>query len=215
MATKIIPVGTVFGRLTVTGVGEPTREACGLRQSTSVVSCECGNAKEVRNNSLRRGRSQSCGCFCPIPEKTHGLHGTPEYDAWKGMIQRTKNPQHKSYENYGGRGISVCERWNSLENFMADMGPRPSRTHSIDRIDNERGYEPSNCRWATRADQANNKRTNVRLTFYGKTMTVAGWSRISQISQSTIAERINRGWSEKTAVWTPVKRRVSCSKSRT
>jgi hypothetical protein len=100
-----------------------------------------------------------------------------EHDAWRGMLARCRNPRHPSYKNYGGRGITACERWNSFENFLDDMGKRPSPKHSLDRIDNNGNYEPGNCRWATRREQANNTRMNRFVTFDGRTMTLAQWAR--------------------------------------
>lgn len=95
--------------------------------------------------------------------RKHGGRGMREYNAWQAMIQRCRNANHQAFKNYGGRGILVCDRWQrSFENFIADVGPRPSASHSLDRIDNERGYEPSNCRWATKSEQSKNTRPRKR-----------------------------------------------------
>ena len=213
---KTIASGSRFGRLAVSGIGEPRHAKNGDKQATSIVVCDCGMTKTVRNNALKSGHTKSCGCIHVGWVETHGLRKSSEYRSWQAMIGRATRPSNNQYGNYGGRGITICWQWrNSFEVFMEDMGPKPSPKHSIDRINNEIGYCKDNCRWATRVEQGSNKRNNRLVTFYNKTMTVAGWSRISQISQSTISERINRGWTEKEAVWTPVKRRVSCAKNRT
>ena len=206
MATKSIPVGTVFGRLTVVGIGVVNASANGDRKATSVVRCECGTTKTVNNGSLKTGNTESCGCASMQNKTRHGLSRTPEYWALQAIIQRCTNPKTKHYSSYGGRGITVCETWMKFENFVADMGFRPTPQHSIDRTNNELGYCKENCRWVLRIEQANNTRRNVNLTFYGKTMTVSEWSRISQVIPVTIHSRLRNGWSEKEAVWTPVKK---------
>jgi len=141
---------------------------------------------------------------------THGLSETPEYHSWESMKQRCLNPNHKHYSNYGGRGIAVCDRWlNSSENFLADMGTKPTPKHSLDRINNDGDYSPENCRWATKAEQANNKRTNKPLITIGnKTYTIVQWAKKMDISASVIWKRLKLGWSEYKAVMTPIQIRL-------
>jgi hypothetical protein len=110
------------------------------------------------------------------------------------MRQRCSNPNTDRYEHYGGRGIAICERWQSFEDFYADMGPRPSPKHSIDRIDVDGDYEPGNCRWATPAEQARNKRSNLMLTHDGRTQTITEWARETRIPLMTISRRLKSGW---------------------
>ena len=107
--------------------------------------------------------------------KTHGMSGTPEYQAWIDMKHRCFNPNHKNYLDYGGRGITVCDRWLNLDNFLADMGTKPSPKHSLDRIDNNGDYSPKNCKWSTRVEQNNNTRYNRLITIDDVTLTITQW----------------------------------------
>jgi hypothetical protein len=122
--------------------------------------------------------------------RTHGMSRTPEYQAWGAMFTRCYNTSVPKYKHYGGRGIVVCDRWRSFEVFLADMGSRPSPKHSLDRIDVNGNYEPTNCRWATMVMQVNNKRTNHFITLGDVTLTIAQWARKLRLSQSTIFRRL-------------------------
>lgn len=132
------------------------------------------------------------------------LYCKPTKNCWNGMNARCHNPKDKDYQDYGGRGIVVCERWRDYDNFVADMGPRPSRNHSIDRIASDGNYEPSNCRWATKLVQQRNKRNNVLLTARGETKPRAEWAELSGINISTLVNRLRRGWSHEEAIFTPI-----------
>jgi len=137
---------------------------------------------------------------------SHGMSGTSEYKAWINMKDRCFNPNHKRYLDWGGRGITVCDRWkNSFKNFLADMGMKPSPKHSIDRIDNDGDYCPENCRWATRVEQENNKSTNRLITIACVTLTMAQWTKEMGFAKSVIQDRLNLGWSEYKSVMTPVR----------
>jgi hypothetical protein len=151
----------------------------------------------------------------PVPIEKHGLlkRGAPvppEYRAWYQMVYRCTNPKFDQWKDYGGRGIKVCDSWRySFTTFLKDMGPRPSAKHSIDRIDNAKGYEPSNCRWATREEQNGNMRTSVRLTHDGRTQCVSAWAREMGLSATTLVARLRNGWSVERALTAPANRRVS------
>lgn len=158
-----IVTGSRYGRLTVIGEVEPYI-ASGIKLRRVECLCDCGNTSFPLWRNVRIGTSSSCGCYgleCRKGHpktKTHGMSGTPEYRSWAAMRNRCTNPDNKGFKNYGGRGITVCERWmNSFENFYSDMGPRPDG-FSIDRIDSDGNYEPSNCRWASMEVQVINRR---------------------------------------------------------
>lgn len=139
--------------------------------------------------------------------RTHGMCGTVEYATWARMINRCERPNDKSYKNYGGRGIVVCDRWKeSPKNFLEDMGYRPSDNHSIDRIDVNGNYEPSNCRWATQKEQNNNRRGNINITHNSKTKTLAEWCDDLGLSYAMVSQRINKyGMTFSEAITKPAK----------
>lgn len=149
--------GTRFGRLVAQRPTGEKRWGVFLWECL----CDCGQIKVAASNSLRSGLVQSCGCLLSerAAEKAlkHGMYGSPTYKCWGGMIQRCTNPKSTAYERYGALGVAVCDRWQTFDNFLADMGPVPDGM-SIDRIDSTKGYEPDNCRWATVLRQARNKR---------------------------------------------------------
>ena len=139
---------------------------------------------------------------------SHGLSGTPEYDAWGNMKKRCFNPNYQSYSNYGGRGINVCDRWkNSPENFLADMGLKPTPKHSLDRIDNDGDYQKDNCKWSTHVEQQNNRSSNRFITIEDVTLTITQWEKKMGYGENVILMRLKRGWSEYRAVMTPVRQR--------
>lgn len=127
--------------------------------------CDCGTIKEIPFVNVRGGTAKSCGCL----RSKHGATGTPEYVAWNAMRARCAATKGRDFESYAARGIAVCERWNSFENFLADMGPKPSPSHSLGRRDNDIGYEPGNCRWETPTEQARNTRVSKVWSIKGET----------------------------------------------
>lgn len=152
--------GQTFGHLTVTGRSEQTSPAGALWECV----CLCGGKTTTTGTKLRSGYTRSCGCLkrdvCIELRTTHGLaNKTPTYRTWKEMRQRCLNPKSDKFQWYGGRGISICSQWESFEQFLADMGERPPR-HTLDRIENDGNYEPSNCRWATQVEQTRKQPKN-------------------------------------------------------
>ena len=198
---KIDLIGQKFGDLTVIGLGD--------KADTTYLwdcQCECGKIITTRGDRLKEGMPTSCGCK-PRENKSkiHGKHLHPMYSTWCGMHSRCYNIKQKTYENYGGRGIRVCERWHDVDNFINDMGPKPSPNHKIERIDNDGDYCPENCKWATDQEQANNTRKNRFIEYQGQIKSVSEWSRIVNIDSKTISYRILHGWTpEQTLETKPV-----------
>lgn len=202
--------GQRFGLLTVDSLAR----CSGYRTIWNVV-CDCGHRKTARQDHLVSGRTKSCGCLVGYVSSalhiTHGRSRTTEYSTWASMKQRCLDPNRDAYAGYGGRGIRVCDRWiSSFEAFLADMGEKPSRRYSIERIDNDGNYEPGNCRWATKTEQARNRRPArfdgrdhplARLiTVGGVTDSLAGWAKRVGLTRRAIAHRLKKGWSEERAV---------------
>lgn len=197
--------GKKFGRLTAVSVAKTVN---GKAYWNCV--CDCGHQPVVSGGHLRGGRIRSCGCLksevTAARLTTHGGSKTTLYCVWRGMVERCENPNHIDYARYGGRGIRLCDRWRkSFTEFASDMGERPSPRHQIDRIDNNRGYEPGNCRWATSRQQTRNTRRNRIVTHDGKSLCVAEWSELVGIAPSIISERLRSGWTAKDALTRPVK----------
>lgn len=181
--------GDVFGRLTIV---EDLGIHAGARRAK--VRCVCGPVLTVLHANLRKGSTHSCGGI-HSEQLTHRntTHGeadvTSEYVSWQNMLHRCRNTNSPGYRNYGGRGIRVCARWQKDASFLADMGRKPTSEHSIERRNVNKGYSPANCVWATRAQQNNNKRNSVRITYQGITHTPRQWSDLIGIPASTIRSR--------------------------
>jgi hypothetical protein len=199
-----------FGRWTVIARGPRQGNAL-----TWFCRCECGTEKFVEGASLRRSdtpkSSKSCGCYRRERITRHGQsirrkRNASAYGIWSAMKDRCSNPSNSEYAAYGGRGIKVCSRWiASYQAFISDMGPRPSRRHSIDRINNDGNYEPGNCRWATRKQQDDNRRNAIMVVYGGKLMRlreVVSKSG-SAIPFATIRYRVKHGWPIERALTEP------------
>ena len=190
--------GQVFGRLTVV---ERFRSRNG--RVTWLCRCECGKLHEAVSNALTSGHTNSCGCWRKERNRSSSLkHGhskrggglSATYQSWRGMCTRCTNPNAKSYKDYGGKGVGICVEWLDFENFLADMGERPTGM-TLDRRDASGNYEPGNCRWATKIEQQRNTTANSRVTFEGVTMTQAEWAIEKGIKQTTLSYRLRSGWS--------------------
>lgn len=187
-------IGRRFGMLAV--IGESRRfYPSGQSRVCLVCRCDCGNTKEIARCEIVSGRAD---CGCRKGERVWSNRarqpkvGSLEYRCWSNMKSRCENPKAKSFADYGAKGVRVCEKWRSFAGFYEDMGDAPGPRYTLDRIDNSRGYEPGNCRWATRKQQNRNKTNSRFLTFNGKTATIAEWSEETGIRQGTIWMRLNR-----------------------
>ncbi len=185
-----------------------------------LFKCDCGQHTKGRVGDIRRGHKKSCGCL--HVEKaiergknstTHGLTNTPEFNAHHRMIERCYNPNHTSYQNYGARGISVCNRWkhgedgkSGAELFILDMPSKPTSTHQLERINNDGNYEPRNCCWATVKEQANNRRSNRKITWKEETKNLKQWAEHIGMDQSALSRRI-KAWGLERALTTPPMRK--------
>lgn len=220
MGKLIDLAGLKFGRLTVISLAPMT-----TRIGRWHCICDCGNTTVSDGRTLRNGTSSSCGCYhreeitnratmrsiaaahalgyADVADYLRAKRGA--YQSWTGLRSRCNNPKNPEYHYYGGRGITVCARWDRIDNFLADMGARPSPRHSIDRKDVNGDYSPDNCRWATKPEQSNNRRNTIFLSHAGATKPLADWSREIGIPHGVLRHRINRGWSPEKCLTTPVK----------
>ena len=167
-------------------------EYCG--KSKWLFQCDCGRKVVASAGNVKNGNTKSCGClFSEGNNFRHGLHGSKEYSIWNGIKARCLNPNVPNYKNYGGRGITVCERWLEFGNFLADMGRCPGEEYSLDRIDNDGDYCPENCRWATWIEQCNNRRDSIKVAINGQIHSLAEWCRIRGVDYGITRNRYLRG----------------------
>lgn len=199
-------VGDRHGFLVLKQAAPPYVSPRGAKKQRVLCLCDCGRETLAILSDVKRGHTHSCGCG--LSSSTHGhcrnwKHGRqPEYQAWVAIKERCFNENCVSYRNYGGRGITVCKGWvEDFDAFLAYVGPRPTCGHSLDRIDNNGHYAPGNVRWATRKEQALNRRSNVRVTVDGVTKTITEWVSVSPFVHGTISQRLRAGWSPHEAVF--------------
>lgn len=190
--------GKRFGRLTVLGLGTKTNSGYNRWR----CQCDCGGTTLVGVGDI--GIQKYCSSCKPKGRPSHGLSHLPEYHVWRAMKYRCDNPSCEHYKNYGGRGISYTKRWKKFENFMADMGRRPTDNHTLERKDNYGNYNKNNCAWATRVEQARNFRSNVFLEFRGERKCVSEWAQEYGLTHDNISSRLELGWSVEKAITTPV-----------
>ena len=166
--------------------------------------CQCGRITFGLSSNITSGHKKSCGCLHKDTiRKDNLVKNHPLYFTWEGMRSRCKNPRAKNFKHYGGRGIKICKRWDIFKNFAKDMGEKPSRKHSIERIDNDGDYSPENCRWATQKEQTNNTRRSL-IEIDSKKMSAKQWCQKYNINYGTYNNRVYRGWSKVEALQRPV-----------
>lgn len=201
--------GQRFGRLLVMERGPNAGQGTSTK-SRWQCTCDCGNTTLVYSSALRGGLTKSCGCWRvengtilagPL-NRTHGKSSTAAFARWIGMRQRCFNSNRKDWDTYGGRGITICERWMSFENFYADMGDPPPGMQ-LERVNNNGNYEPDNCIWATPIQQGRNRRNNRKIKSLAEEKTLSAWAEENGAAESTISDRIKRGWDVDAAVMTP------------
>lgn len=195
--------GETYGRLTVVN-----RDGYMGDQAAWQCRCSCGNTVKVASYSLGSGETQSCGCLqrerAADSSRTHGRSDSKEYRTWQAMRTRCTNENRDNYSHYGGRGITVCDRWmDSFEAFYSDMGPAPSEDHTIERNDGNGHYGPGNCRWATQKEQMRNTSRSVFVNWQGRSITLVELSETVDVSYDLLQARIARGWSVEDAVSRP------------
>lgn len=182
----------VYGRLTAVEVDSESPP----RHRRWFFLCECGATVSRRVDHVRSGRTRSCGCLnrdvVSNRATTHGHSETTTYAVWQNMKSRCCNPKSKAWGRYGGRGIQICQRWlESFDNFVSDMGPRP-HGKTLDRLDNNKGYSPDNCRWVTYGENNRNKRNTVWIEYDGVTMSLSDWAERLGLNYGTLLSRLRR-----------------------
>lgn len=192
-----------FGKLTVVEYAGADKNG----RATWLCKCVCGKEKIAKNKNLAKGSTKSCGCLKKGRPTTHGCSEARIYKIWTCMIQRCTNSNAPTYYRYGGRGITVCKRWHKFNNFLKDMKKPPTSKYQIDRVDNDKGYFKTNCRWATRQQQQRNRRSNRLITFQKRTQCLAAWASDLKINYNTLCSRLyTLNWPTERALTTPVKK---------
>lgn len=202
-------IGCFFGRWKVICVAEPSVFKSKKNVPRYLCKCECGKERAVLYSSLKSGRSKSCGCLNREVSKdkntSHGGSYSDEYVAWQSMRQRVLNKNNRRHSAYSGRGIYICDRWNDFSLFLNDMGRKPSKMHSVDRINNDDGYHPGNCRWAIPKEQMRNRSVTFYVDYHGEKIPLAELAEKYEIPANTLRARILKGWDLEEALTKPVR----------
>jgi len=197
--------GQRFGKLTAINIDSKDK----FKHLRWLCKCDCGNETVVLSDNLLRNHTTSCGCekwkINSKVHKTHGKSRSREYVAWLNMIRRCENRDNKSYADYGGRGIKVCDEWRTFEGFWCDMGTTYKNNLTLDRIDVNGDYRKENCRWITISEQQSNKRNNHVVVYNGKSMTLSKACTLRGIDIRTVFSRLKLGWSFEKAINTPLR----------
>jgi hypothetical protein len=212
---KTVSIGQKFGRLTVLAIGRPPHNY----RYTSICKCDCGSEpKAIRIDGLTSGLVIGCGCVQKERTTKHGLTNHGLFGVHRHMMDRCFNPQSPAYPNYGGRGITVCERWHDVSNFVADLESIHKKGLEMDRIDNDGNYEPDNIRFVTRKVNSDNRRTGRLLTYQGKTQSLTRWAEEVGVPFKTLHNRLTvEGWSVERTLSTPsisVKERMAIARQK-
>lgn len=204
--------GREFDRLIVDSLSPEKRHG----RTAWNCTCKCGQKVIATTNALLRGNTRSCGCrkleMIGARRRTHGLSRNPTYINWLAMKSRCENPNNQDYRLYGGRGVTICDRWQSFGNFLADMGHRPFPRATIERKDTNGNYEPGNCVWATQKTQTRNKRANRLITIDGVTKCLGEWCELYGRDYRLVHHRIQNGWTPEAALSTPKQTKWSTRK---
>jgi len=219
MGGKRMEPGQVYGRLTLLRL-EHMLTGTGAVRAYWRCRCECGNEVLTQSGTLRS--TSKCPDCAPVEGRgwhrvTHGYtrggKPSPVYTAWQSMWSRCRDPKNKRYADYGGRGITVDERWRTFEGFIDSMGAPPEPDMQLEREDNDKGYSPENCVWATRSQQGRNKRNNVKLTYQGRTQLMIEWCEELGLRYDTVKRRAQKGWTAEEALAPGDLRRVEPSRT--
>lgn len=205
-------IGNKYGKLTVLKLLGRKEESNYKNRPPFIWKCvcDCNNQKIATTNQLRSGDLKSCGCLYKTINITHNMSNTIEYKSWSEMKNRCNNKNSHNYERYGKRGIKVCNRWlNSFENFLEDMGSRPNNT-SLDRINNNQGYYPKNCKWSSPKEQSRNRRSNRIFEFEGKKLSLIEITEKLNLNYKTVHNRLTNGMSFKEAISKPKMKNQFC-----
>lgn len=222
--SSVVPteVGKRYGKwIVIKDRADFTVDTQGTKRWKHLCRCDCGKQKLVSSTRLKTGYSTRCSsCANSIssagknnPRYIHGFAGKREYVSWRSMMQRCTDPAYHQYRDYGGRGITVCQRWQDVRNFIEDMGACP-KDYTLERIDNSKGYAPDNCKWESRKNQLRNTRATIKITREGITLCLKDWCEKLKISYSAVKHRLRAEWSIEEALTIPVDRAANISRVR-